>query len=483
MAIEPEKIDRKIEHILRTKNIPGAAIAVVSGGETVFSNGYGYRDLAAKLPVTPHTAYPIASTTKAITATLLGTLVDQGILAWDEPVRSYLPRFQLSNLELSLEVTLRDLLTMRTGLPRHDWLWSGSSMTREHLVERLRFLELSAGFRERFQYNNILVTTAGYVAEVVTGQRWEDLVQVRILNPLGMTRTVFERPSDGDTTEAYHESTSRKLVQTRRLSAQVTGPSGGSIYSTVLDMAKWTLFNLKRGQIGESQLIKRETLAEIHSPQIVIGKDPVAPTPRAAYAMGWFVDTYNGRLRVSHSGHLYDVKSEVSLFPEDDIGFVSFVNLGAPVPARALNQYVFDLVKGFQPAETLEKILERHEKRVEENQRRSAAVRRVGGTALSHPLDEYAGTYEHAGYGKVEIQRDEQDLIFRFNELVFSLERWHYDAWVARETDLFGINEQHPFDRASRIMFESNEDGEIAALTIRLEPSVSPVRFVKQLCG
>ena len=484
MIIEPDKLDRVIEHILNTAKIPGVAIAIVSGTEIAFSNGYGHRDLDAKLPVTPQTLYPIASTTKAITATLLGTLVDEGMISWDAPLRTYLPRFQLSDRELSLQVTLRDLFAMRTGLPRHDWLWWGRGISREHLVNSLRHLELSAGFRERFQYNNILITTAGYVSEVVTGKCWEDLVQTRILDPLGMTRTVFSRPSKGNVTESYHEISCRKLIRTQPHSSEVTGPSGGSIYSTVLDMAQWVLFNLKGGQtIAGRQLIKAETLAEIHCPQIVVGKDPAATSPHATYAIGWFVDTYNGRLRVSHGGHLHNVKSDVSLFPEDDIGLISFVNLSAPVPARLVTQYAFDLLKGFRSAETVEDILERHEKRIVETRQRSAAVRRVMGTAPSHLLDEYAGIYEHLGYGKIELQRNDQTLTFRFNEFVFPLEHWHYDAWVAQESDLFGVYEQHPFDRASRIMFESNDDGEVAALTIRLEPNVAPIRFVKQLRG
>lgn len=484
MIIESEKVDQVIEHLVNIANIPGVAIAVVSGAEIVFSNGYGYRELATKLPMTPHTLYPIASTTKAITATLLGILVEQGMLTWDLPLQNFLPNFQLIDRELSTRVTLRDLFAMRTGLPRHDWLWWGSGMTREGLVNRLRYLDLSAGFRELFQYNNILITTAGHIAETVVGRPWEDLVQTRILDPLGMTRTVFSQPSEGDVTRSYHEVSCGKLIQTKPRSTEVTGPSGGSIYSTVLDMAQWALFNLTGGQTKAGrQLIKPETLAELHFPQIVVGKDPAATSPHATYAMGWFVDTYNGKPRVSHSGHLHNVKSDVSLFPEDGIGFVSFLNVGAPVTARLVNQYVFDLLKGLQPVETVESVLERHGKRVEETRRRGAATRRVMDTVPSHPLDEYTGTYEHGGYGKVEVKLDDQTLILYFNEFVFPLEHWHYDAWVAQESDLFGLYEQHPFDRASRIMFESNDDGMVAALAIRLEPAVAPIRFVKQPYG
>src|SRR5271156_841420 len=147
-----EKLDSIIGPMLRAARVPGAAIAVVAGGEVVYAQGYGYRDLVAKLPVTPDTVYPIASTTKAINATLLGMLVDEGRLAWDAPVQNYLPRFRIGDSSRSSQITVRDLLLMRTGLPRHDWLWIENPTNRADLVERLRYLEMSAGFRERFQY-------------------------------------------------------------------------------------------------------------------------------------------------------------------------------------------------------------------------------------------------------------------------------------------------------------------------------------------
>jgi len=164
-----EALDLIVPPVLRAARIPGAALAVVAEGETLFANGYGYRDLQQRLPLTGRTIFPIASTSKALNAVLIGMLVDEGRLAWDVPVQQYLPQFQLSDPLISAQVTLRDLLAMRTGLPRHDWVWLGHPMSRPSLVSRLRHLPLSAGFRERFQYSNISATSAGHIAEVVTG--------------------------------------------------------------------------------------------------------------------------------------------------------------------------------------------------------------------------------------------------------------------------------------------------------------------------
>ncbi len=309
------KLGDLIEPLLSAARIPGAGIAAVAGGEVVLATGYGYRDLDARLPVTCQTVYPIASTTKALNATLIGMLVDEGKLSWDAPVQDYLPWFRLGDSTVSAQVTLRDLLAMRTGLPRHDWLWVENPMARAELVRRLRYLELSAGFREKFQYNNMTSTAAGHIAEVATGKTWEDLVWEKILAPLEMSSTSFSMPAVGDVTLSYHESSSRELLVTRRFATEVTAPSGGAIHSTVADIARWMLFNLNSGAVGGRSLIQSKTLMEIQSAQIPARTDPSCPTPHAAYAMGWFVDSDGGRTRVTHGGYLHDVNSELRSIP------------------------------------------------------------------------------------------------------------------------------------------------------------------------
>jgi len=458
-------------------------VAVIANGEIAFARGYGYRNLAQRLAVTPATIYPIASTTKAMTATLIGMLVDDGRLDWDVPVRDYLPRFALCDPVASAHATLRDLLSMRTGLPRHDWMWDGYPTTRAELVERLRYLAPSCGFRERFQYNNILVTTAGYIAEVVMGRTWETLLQERLLGPLGMSNTHFTLPTVGEVTLSYRETRQRELTLTHKLASDVTGPSGGSIHSTVNDMALWALFNLRHGEVAGHFLIQPQTLAQIHAPQTIVGSDPVATSPDAAYAMGWFVDTYNGHARVSHGGYLHDVSSDVALFPAHDLAIVSFTNFGYPLPARLINQQIFALMLGLEPLQSFEGALAKYEKKIADNRERLRSARRIQGTSPSHPLEEYAGVYRHPGYGAVEILRHAEELVFQrhpHDSLILPLCHWHYDVWVAEENDFFGEHEPNPFDAARRLVFESDADGDISVLSIRLEPAVDPIRFHKQ---
>lgn len=481
-ALRPQlgKLDVLIESMLRAARIPGAAIAIVTDGEIVFTQGYGYRDLAAKLPVTSETRYPIASTTKAINATLLGMLVDDGLLTWDAPVQSYLPRFRLGDAFTSSHVTVRDLITLRTGLPRHDWAWMENPSSRADLVERIRYLAVSADFRERFQYNNLTVTASGHIAEVVTGRSWEELVQERLFQPLGMHATGFALPPTDNVTLSYHENSYRDLKPTERLATEVTGPSGGSIHSTVLDMAVWVSWNLNGGNVLGRPLVKSQTLCEIHSPQVLTGSDPSAPTANAAYALGWFVYVYNGHHCLSHGGYLHDVCSDVMFFPRKRLGIVSFTNFGFPNLAKLLNYHTFDLLMGLEPVQTLEEKLAEYEKNVVDTRQRNDLLRRVENTSPSHPLEDYAGVYAHLGYGKIRILRNGRDLMFQRNRLVLPLQHWHYDAWVAKDSGIFYIHIAHAFDAASRFVFETNADGEIDAVSIPLEPAVAPIRFEKE---
>jgi CubicO group peptidase (beta-lactamase class C family) len=476
---DPGRLDELIEPMLRTARIPGAAIAIVADGATVFAKGYGYRDLSAKLPLTAATVYPIASTSKAINATLLGMLVDDELLAWDAPVRRYLPHFALKDPLISPLVTVRDLIVMRTGLPRHDWAHTEEPLDRAELVRRLRHLELSAGFRERFQYNNLTVTTAGHIAEAITGRSWEELVQARILAPLGM-QACFDMPDHHDVTFGYHENGSRQLQVTQRLETSVTAPSGGALHSTVESMARWVAFNMSDGRWQDRVLIRPQTLHEIRSPQIVMPNNPAGRKSNATYAMGWTLDSYNGCPRLSHGGYLHDVNSEIVMFPRERIGIVAFVNFGPPMLALLIAEHAFDLLTGRRPVHSLEDRLSQYEGQIQQIRQRDASLRRVPETAPSHSIEQYIGVYVHPGYGSIEIRRNGPNLILARNNLVLPLQHWHYDAWAFGDNGLFEIHLPHAFDAAGRVRFETSADGDIAAFSIGLEPAVAPVRFEKR---
>ena len=140
-------LDEFVAAIQKDWKVPGVAVAVVKDGQVIHAKGYGYRDLEKKLPVTTQTVFAIGSITKSFTVTALGMLADEGKLDWDRPVREYLPEFRLYDAAASERMTPRDLVTHRSGLPRHDALWYNSGFSRREMVERLRYLEPSKDFR------------------------------------------------------------------------------------------------------------------------------------------------------------------------------------------------------------------------------------------------------------------------------------------------------------------------------------------------
>jgi hypothetical protein len=244
-------------------------------------------------------------------------------------------------------------------------------------------------------------------------------------------------------------------------------------------MTRWLCFNLNHGQVANRRLISSESLDEVHRPCMVTGVDPAAPSQAAAYALGWFVDAYQGHRRISHSGYLHDVNSSVMLFPDDDLGLVSFTNFGGPRLANLINEASFEALLRLPAEATVENRLAEYEKKIQDNRERIARARRVPGTSPSHPLNDYAGSYEHLAYGPIQIQHFDGTLVLERASLRLTLEHWHFNAWVVRDNDHFGIEGPNPFDRASRILFETTANGEIASFTIGLEPKVAPIRFQK----
>ena len=170
--------------------VPGLAVAVVKDGEVVFSKGYGVRELGKPAAVDAHTLFAVGSTTKAMTAALIGMLVDEKKLSWDDPVVKHLPWFQLSDPYLTREITVRDLLTHRAGLGNADYLWYGQETEPREILRRVRLLTPAYSLRSSFIYQNVMYAAAGAVIEAVTGQSWEDVMRTRLFEPLGMSETI-----------------------------------------------------------------------------------------------------------------------------------------------------------------------------------------------------------------------------------------------------------------------------------------------------
>ena len=266
-----EGFDEVIEKAIADYQVPGIAIGVVVDGHLVYAKGFGYRDMERKLPVTTDTIFAIGSCTKAFTTFAAGTLVDQGILSWDSRMLDILPHFRLRDLYATEKLTIRDLLTHRSGMPRHEYMWYTSDMSRAELLRRLQYLEPSADIRERYQYNNLMYLAAACGMEEVAGESWEELIAEKILKPLGMKNTTFsveEMQQSKNYSFPYLEKNDfLKKIPLRNFNS--IAPAA-SLNSNVLDLTRWVQLHLNKGVLGEKRLISPTTLQEIHAPQVIV---------------------------------------------------------------------------------------------------------------------------------------------------------------------------------------------------------------------
>jgi CubicO group peptidase (beta-lactamase class C family) len=470
--------DEIVNKGLQGLNVPGVAVAIIVEDEVVLAKGYGFKDLEKKAPMTPDTLLAIGSASKAFTVFALGTLVDEGKLDWDKPLRNYIPWFRLSDSFASERLTPRDTVTHRSGLPRHDLMWyNNTAISREDLVRRLAYLEPTADLREIWQYNNLMYLTAGYLVEVLTGKTWEDGVRAQVLNPLGMKRTNFsvaDSQKDSDFALPYREREG-KLEKMAFRSLTNMGPAG-SINSSVNEMSNWVLVHINGGKLGDKQIINPQTVQDMHLAHMPTGETPEIPevTP-ADYGMGWFVDSYRGHARVHHGGNIDGFSAMVSMLPQDRVGYVVLSNKnGAGLP-ELLIRHATDLILGLEAKDWVgdaAKSKVKGDEATKEAEKKKAA-RRVLNTRPSHKLEDYAGDYFHPGYGDLKVTVEKGQLAFTYNNITTPLEHWHYDTFN-------GVRAGDPVFEDSKLNFITDTNGNVARLEAPFEATLEPIVFEKK---
>lgn len=468
-----EGFDQWLEAHMAEWKIPGVSVGVIHKGELAFSKGYGSRDVEKGLPVTPDTIFAIGSCTKAFTTFDMALLVEEGKLAWDKPVRDYLPDFRMNDPAASEGMTPRDLVTHRSGLPRHDMVWYGSTETRAGLVGRLRYLKPSQPFRALFQYNNLMYMTAGYLVGEVAGTTWEDFTQKRILDKLGMTDTNFsvEVSKTAANASLPYELRDDKAtaVPFRNLD---NGAPAGSMNSTIVDMAKW----LKVHMYGDESLLPKAALRNLHSPVTVMNLTPDMPwyeyteVEHLSYALGWGLQSYRGHTMIRHTGGIDGFISSITFMPNDDYGIIVLTNLGENSWASIIMMNIADRLLGLDQIDWSKRVTEFMDKMKAQGEEGKQKVlgSRVLDTKPSHALADYTGKYEHPGYGIVIITQ-EGDVLKGSYGIGFTLTHHHYDV--------FQMTGEPGVELFMLVPFESDTEGNVARVRIGFEPSVEPIVF------
>ena len=264
--------DDYIHKVMIDWNSPGIAVGIIIKDKLVFAEGFGYRDLEKKLPVTSKTLFPIASNTKLFTSVAMGMLVEKGEMTWNNPISTHIPQIKFYNQDLYNNVTLRDMLSHRTGISRHDFIWYKSDFSRKELFDRLVYLEPAQPMRQSSLYNNLMYAAAGYSLELKTGKTWEEYVKENIFTPLSMNSSIFtieEMEKSEDFAYPYYEDrdTDQLVKNPFYREQQGIGPAG-SIISNLEDMSHWVSTLLYNGKYNGEEVIPASIIKETMQPYI-----------------------------------------------------------------------------------------------------------------------------------------------------------------------------------------------------------------------
>jgi len=487
--------DAYMAKIVKDWNVPGIGVGIVAGDKLVFAKGYGYRDYEKKLPFTPTTLCQIASNTKLFTAVAAGLLVEEGKLTWDKPVRESVPSIRFYNNELNNTVTLRDMLAHRTGITRHDTIWYQSDDTRRQLFDKVKYLEPQEPLRQTFLYNNLMYAAAGYIIELQSGKTWEDFVRDRIFKPLDMGSTVYsvadmlKQPEPGvpftekrDTFELY------KLPYYEDIGG--VAPCG-AIISNIQDMSHWLIALMNDGKFAGKQVLPPAVLKATLEPAIALPNTTAEVRGyweilNTAYGMGRESLIYRGHLLTLHGGDLPGFHSQVSFMPREKTGVIVFV-IGNHCASlyNFVSYNVYERLLGMDQTPWSARYLELRlkGKKAGTEARAKAGADRVPNTKPSHPIQDYAGDYEHPAYGFLKVELKDGGLRMDFHKIRLPLDHFHYDRFETPDDEIYG---------RTAINFQTNPQGDIdkalvsldeAEVTFTRKPETLDPKLLAQIAG
>jgi CubicO group peptidase (beta-lactamase class C family) len=439
--VTPKAFDETMQGELETfissnierADVPGAVVAVVQNGEVVYENAFGVKEKGNDDPMTLDTNMLIGSTGKSLTTMMMGTVVDDGKMTWDTPAKDIFPEFAVQDPELSETITMRNLVCACTGVPRRDLelVLNGDTLTAEDMVTSLKGFEFSTDFGEAFQYSNQMVATGGYLAALADGaegdnlfQNYADVMQAKILDPIGMTNTTlsFDEVLERSNYALPHgsnlsgERVPMPFEQERLLNA--AAPAGAGWWSTAPDMARYMMTELSKGVSPDGErVISEENLLLTWQPQVPVSSE-------ASYGLGWFIAEYKGARVIEHGGNTLGFTSSFGFLPDKNIGVLVLTNAqGSNVFNEAVRERVLELVfeQSAVVEQTLEFALSQEASGLEGLQ---ASFVELDAAAL----EPFVGTYQNDALGEITLSLDDNTLLMDAGEIKSALQPYDLDG-------------------------------------------------------
>ena len=480
-----------VERTMKLFDVPGIAIAIVKDGKVVATQGFGVRKLGAPDKVDGKTLFEVASNSKAFTAAALAMLVDEGKLAWDDPVTKHLPDFQMYDAYVTHEMTVRDLLTHRSGLGlgAGDLLWwPTTNFSTDEIIHKLRYIRPATSFRSSYAYDNLLYIVAGKIIAAKSGKTWGETIRERILAPVGMTATttsLAESEGNPDVANAHSKINDRIAAVKAMPVPNAVGAVG--INTNAEDIARWMNVLLAGGRVGtdangkEIRLYSAKQAREMwtaQTPMRISEPDPKLAATRPnflAYGLGFQLRDWQGRMLAMHSGALQGFYSKVVLVPEAKLGIAILTNAESGGSLNALQYQLLDRMLNPAAAATdwigIVKAVEdeNHAKELARIGKANAARAAKSQPSLARAA--YDGEYQDPWYGIATIRHEGNRQILtmsRTPDLTGELEHYQHDTFIVRW-------KERNFNADAYVTFALNPDGSIERM--RMQPISTETDF------
>ena len=478
-------LDSELEKVLKKLEEPGFAVAIVENDQILYSKGFGYRDYENKIKVDSNTLFAIGSATKSFTSSLLGVLREDEKLDFEDSPIDHINELRFYNSQMNDVISIRDMMSHRTGLPRHDASWYFfPTFSKDSLVSRVKHHKPFTSVRNQWWYNNFMFMLQGVIAERITNKTWSENIKEMIFDPLGMTRSNTSIAElENSENAAFGYSQDFKKMDYYKIAGM--GPAG-SINSSVNEMSKWLITWINKGEYkGRKILPPNYTEEAISSQSVVVANLPDEDNPGlhlTNYGYGWFLSSYKGHYRVEHGGNIDGFSTSAAFYPSDKVGIIVLSNQNASNTPSIVRNIISDRMLDVKKTDWLKyhfdklKEAELIQKELDKNEDSN----KIKGTNPSRSMNEYEGEYTNLGYGTFDISMKNDSLFMKIPNKTFWLSHHHYDTFLPYELKNGKVNLED--ESVIFITFSADQLGEIKKLSTGLEPAIEePIYFDRKI--